>query len=162
MWSDIALRFVLFTEKTTHQCMKALHERLQATATKSRPELDGWIEKNGRFSISMTTPVLGKFSRRTRLRGVAEREKGVTVIRGFVPNGLSNGGLAVLATVLAVLAFYFLLTGELMLGLLVILAGTAMLIPLWGDYRNHDVLLYELERTLKAKPAPSKAKRGKK
>lgn len=157
------MRFVLFTEKTTNQCMKALHERLQANATKTRPELDGWIEKSGRFSISMSTQVLGKLSRRTRLRGTAEREKGVTVIRGFVPNGMSGRWLAVIGGCVALLAGYFLLVGELVLSILVFLFGMAMLIPLWGDHRNHDVLLYELEKTLKAKPAPRKTRgRGKK
>lgn len=148
------MRFVLFTDKTTHQCMKALHERMQATETKSRPALDGWIEKSGSFSISLQRRVMGKFTRRTRLRGTAERESGTTVIRGFVPEGVSKEWLTVIGIAVAALAGYMFFNGQLVFAIIILVGGAAMMMSLWGDHRNHDVLLYELEKTLKAKPAP--------
>lgn len=156
------MRFVLMTDRTVNQCMKALHERMQIKGTKARPTLDGWIEKNGQFMISVTSPVFGKFTRTTRLHATAAREDGTTVIRGYVPNGVPKNRLIAVGIGLGLLALYMFAQGNLMAALLVLLLGGAMLIPLWGDYRNHDVLLYELEKTLKAappdpkKPAPAK------
>ena len=152
------MRFVLMTDKTPNQCMRALHERLQAGGTKSRPDLDGWIEKNGHFSISVSTPVFGKFTRSTRLRATAERESGVTVIRGFVPDGVSREWLGVIGVGIVGMTLYMLASGQLIPALLILLAGGALVIPLWGDHLNHDVLLYELEKTLKAKPATPSSK----
>ncbi|MEM6281563.1 MAG: hypothetical protein AAF787_05170 [Chloroflexota bacterium] len=148
------MRFVLFTDKSPSQCMKALHERLHASATKSRPELDGWTEKSGTFSISLRRQVFGKLSRTTKLRGTADRENGVTVIRGTVPEGVNRQWLMIIALVVVALSAYMFLSGELMLAIMIVMAGLVMLVPLWGDHINHDVLLYELERALKAKPAP--------
>ncbi|MEL6152157.1 MAG: hypothetical protein AAFR56_21175 [Chloroflexota bacterium] len=148
------MRFVLFTDKTPSQCMKALHERMDASPTKSRPELNGWIEKSGSFSISLRRQVFGKLSRTTKLRGTADRESGVTVIRGSVPEGVNRRWLTIIALCVAALSAYMFLSGELMIATMIVLAGFIMLVPLWGDHRNHDVLLYELEKALKAKPAP--------
>ena len=150
------MRFVLFTEKTKSQCMKALHERLQASETKSRPELNGWIEKSGSFSLELSRPVFGKFQRTTRLRGTTERESGMTVIRGFVPNGLSREWLIIIGVMIVFTSLYMFAQGNLLFALLIAFGGGGVTVPLWGDYRNHDVLLYELEKTLKAKPAPGK------
>ncbi len=148
------MQFILFTEKTTHQCMKALHERIQATETKTRPALEGWIEKNGSFSIAMSRRVVGNFKRTTRLRGSAERDKGVTVIRGFVPEGVSRNWLMVIGGAVALLAIFMVTQGQLLPAIVIAVVGALIVASLWGDYRNHDILLYELEKTLKAKPAP--------
>lgn len=151
------MNFVLFTEKSVNECMKDLHERLQA---KSRYNLDGWFEKNGRFSISVTTNVIGRFPRQTRLTATAAKEDGITVIRGFVPHGLPRERvLLVLGTVFA-LAVYMFLQGQVIIALGVLVGGGFLGVPLWGDYRNHDVLLAELEKTLKARPNPPKSSAG--
>ncbi len=149
------MHFVLFTNKTTNQCMKALHERMQAPETKTRPALDGWIEKSGSFSLSISRRVIGKFKRKTRLRGTADRENGVTVIRGFVPEGVNKTWLTVIGVVVGALAAFMFLSGQLVFAIVAVLGGGAIMISLWGDHRNHDLLLYELEKTLKAKPAPA-------
>lgn len=150
------MRFVLFTEKTPSQCVKALNERLQATATKSRPRLKGQVEKSGKFSMALSTPVLGKFQRTTRLSGSTSRESGVTVIRGFVPDGASSAWLIVIGIAVFLLATYMFAKGDLIFAIMIIGGGGALVIPLLGDHRNHDILLYELEKTLKAKPTPPK------
>jgi hypothetical protein len=148
------VRFVLITDKTVNQCMKALTERMQQSETKSRPAIDGWVEKGGRFSISVSQPVIGKVGRRTKLRATASRESGTTVIRGFVPNGIDRGPLILVGVFVALLAGYMFVQGQLLYAIIIAVAGGGTMIPLWGDHQNHDRLLYELERTLKAKPAP--------
>ncbi len=150
------MQFVLFTDKTVNQCMRALNERMQAKPTSSRPEIDGWVEKSGRFSLAMTSPVLGKFRRRTRLRATAERENGTTIIRGFVPNGVSQRGLHVIFGVLELIAASLISRGNTVMAAFLVVVGVGLCVPLIGDYRNHDILLYELEKTLKAKPTPPK------
>jgi hypothetical protein len=134
--------------------MKALHERMDASATKTRPELNGWIEKSGTFSLSLSRSVFGKLKRTTKLRGTADRESGVTVIRGSVPEGVTKEWLSIIGLCIVALAVYMFFNGQLMVSIMILLAGVFMLVPLWGDHRNHDVLLYELEKALKAKPAP--------
>lgn len=150
------MRFVLFTDKTVSQCMRDLNERLEAKPTKTRPELNGWIQKGGKFSVSVRSQVLRRFSRRTRLKATASRESGVTVIRGYVSDGVNPFWLRVLTGVVVVVALLLLLVGEPMLALVTLVFGVLAYIPLRGDYINSDTLLLELERTLKASPKPPK------
>ncbi|MEP7293329.1 MAG: hypothetical protein ABI835_16215, partial [Chloroflexota bacterium] len=88
------MRFVLYSEKTVTQCMSAVNERMHAKETSTRPALDGWVEKSGTFSISLSAPVIGKFRRRTALTAKVERQSGITVIEGSVPSGASREGQA--------------------------------------------------------------------
>ncbi len=146
------MQFVLYSDMSVSQCMTALHERIQTKGTKSRPELSGWIEKKGAFSISVTSKVMGRFNRRTRLNGYARRDKGMTVITGSVSDGVNPGALRVIGIALAVLVVMMFFVGEPMLGVLTIIFGAIAYVPLHGDYVNSDVLLIEVERTLKASP----------
>ncbi len=150
------MRFVLFTEKTVAQCMRDLNERMAAKPTKSRPELEGWIEKGGSFSIAVTSRVMRRFPRSTRLSAKATRESGVTVIRGYVSDGISPQWLRVIVIGVGILALMLFLTGEPMLAVVTVIFGGLAYIPLRGDYINSDMLLIEIERTLKATPKPPK------
>jgi hypothetical protein len=150
------LRFVLYTDKTVAQCLAAVNERLQQPPTKSRPELDGWVEKKGRFAISIHSPVVAAFKRRTTLEAVLEREAGFTVIRGSVPDGAPPAGQIIVLVALLLLAAFFALQGQAVLAIFVGLAGPAAYIFLRGDYENGDRLLLEVERALKATPKPPK------
>lgn len=150
------MQFVLYSDMTVAQCMNALNERMQAKGTKSRPELNGWIEKKGAFSISVSSKVMGRFNRRTRLSGHARRDKGMTVIQGSVSDGVNPGALRIVGIALAVTVVMLFLIGEPMLGLLTIIFGAIAYVPLRGDYVNSDLLLIEVERTLKATPKPPK------
>jgi hypothetical protein len=136
--------------------MKAINDRLQSKETKGRPALDGWIEKNGRFEIAMSSAVYGRFSRKTRLRAVAEKDGKLTVIRGFVPNGLSREGLAIVFVALVAFGIVLIAQGNAFFAIILAVLGVFLSVPLVGDYQNHDVLLGELEKTLKAKPTPPK------
>jgi hypothetical protein len=150
------MRFTLYTQKTVPQCMSALNERLQAKATATRPELGGWIEKGGSFSLSVTSRVAKRFPRTTRLTGKAQRESGVTIVRGYVSEGISPQWLRVLFGVMLVVAVGLLLVDEPLLAVITFVFGGIAYIPLRGDYVNSDVLLLEVERTLKATPRPPK------
>lgn len=148
------MRFVLETDKTPKQCVKAIQERFEQTPTKTRPEIKGTADKDtGRFSMSLETTVFGRFKRRTRLRGQAvKRGGGGSRISGFVPHGLDRRQLRLVAAFVVVLALFMYLRGQLIYGIMILLAGGALAVPLWGDHQNHDVLLYELEKATGAKP----------
>ncbi len=134
--------------------MSAVNQRLQAKPTASKPELDGWIEKGGRFSLAASSKVANRFTRKTRLHAEAERESGVTIIRGGVSDGVTRGGQAAIFGVLLVLGFVLLSGGNAMLAALVIVLGAALYVPLRGDAENSKVLMKELRRTLEAKDKP--------
>lgn len=150
------MRFVLYTDKTIAQCLRELNERMQVKGTKSRPEINGWIEKEGVFSISVTAPVIAKINRTTHLNARLERDKGVTVIRGYVSDGVSPYWTFILAIVMILVMAGFVYIDRPIYALLTLLFGLAAFIPMRGDYVNSDVLLIEVERTLKASPRPPK------
>jgi hypothetical protein len=150
------MRFVLFTDNTVSQCMSAINKRLQASGTRSRPELDGWIEKPGKFSLAVTSNVFRRFPRTTRLSGVATRESGTTVIRGHVSGGVGPRGLQMLVLAVGAVLFLLIVSGRPMLALVTLLFGGIAYVPLRGDFVNSETLLIEVEKTLKATPKPPK------
>lgn len=154
------MRFTLYTDKTTAQCLSAINGRLQAKETASRPALDGWIDRNGEFSLKVTRPVIGKFARTTRLKGHLERESGVTVVRGVVPGGSSKRERIIALIALAVLGALIGLAGRPLLALLLVPVGFWLYIPMAGDYENGPLLLLEVQRALKAKSTPPKPAKG--
>ncbi len=148
------MRFVLITDKTPKQCIKALNDRIAKPATKTRTALQGWADKDtGRFRLSIETTVYSRFKRRTRLTGKVEKISGQTTIRGFVPSGFTQDKIIILAVFVAILSLFMFLSGQLIYAILIAIAGAALTIPLKGDDENHDLLLYELEKATKAKPA---------
>jgi hypothetical protein len=150
------MRFVLYTDKTIAQCLRELNERMQAKPTKSRPEIGGWIRKDGSFMLSLTGPVIGRFRRTTRLSAEMERDRGTTVIRGAVSDGLSPFWLRLLYIGLIVVILMLIVVGEPGYAVLAAVFGLVAYIPLRGDYINSDLLLIEIERNLKASPKPPK------
>jgi hypothetical protein len=152
-----SLRFVMYTDKTVSQAMSAINERLHAPPSKSRPQLDGWVEKNGRFAISTSSKLRWRFSRRTHLYGKAERQSGVTVIEGNVPGGVSHEGQAVIfGALLLVGLLIFFIQGNALFAIVAVMVGMALFIPLRGDYHNSEILLSELQKTLNARLTPPK------
>lgn len=150
------MRFVFYTEKTVAQCLTAINDRMQVKATSTRPALDGWVEKGGAFALSLTSPVVGKFTRRTTLNAQAERDSGITIVRGSVPSGAPREGQAVVFIALVLVALTIIGSGNVLIGLLLLPVSAYLYIPLHGDYRNSDVLLDEVQKTLKAKLNPPK------
>lgn len=150
------MRFVMYTDKTVSQAMSAINERLHVPGTKSRPQMDGWVEKNGSFAMGVTTPVQWRFRRRTYLQGRAERQGGVTVVTGTVPGGAGRQGQIAVFAALLIVGLLILVQGNAMLAIIAVLAGAALYIPLRGDYDNSEILLSELQKTLNAKLTPPK------
>ncbi|MFO7323058.1 MAG: hypothetical protein DIU68_015130 [Chloroflexota bacterium] len=151
------MQFVLYTDKTVSQALTALNARMHAKPTSTRPALDGWVEKNGSFCISVTSAVVGRFQRTTYLRGRLERQGSATVIKGAVPQGASREHKIIIYGVLAAMGLMFAGMGSPWLSVLLIPLGAALYIPLTGDFNNSETLISELEKTLKAKPTPPKA-----
>jgi hypothetical protein len=145
------VRIVFYTDKTIAQSMTALNERLQAKGSRN---LEGWVEKNGHFSLSIATPVIGKIMRRTHLRGKVERESGVTQVILNVPSGATRVGQAVIFVACGLLALALLVNGTLLPALLILFAGAALYVPLAGDQKNSPLLLNEVQRTLKTSVKP--------
>lgn len=148
------MRFTYYTDKTVAQCMSALNERLQQKGTVSRPGLDGWVEKNGSFSLAVSSKVAKRFHRTTRLQGKAERLGSMTVLKGSVADGVSPREQVVIVGALALVGLFIISTGNLLPGLIAIAAGVVLNIPLMGDYQNSQTLTSEVQKTLKAKTTP--------
>jgi hypothetical protein len=141
------VRFVFYTDKTVAQCMSAINERLQ---TKSSRNLEGWVEKNGNFEISISSRVFAKFSHRTHLRGKVEREAGTSIVRGNVASGLERSQLLILGLLLLLACLAMIFSGQLLIGLALGFFGVLFYIPLMGDNNNSPLLISEIQRTLKA------------
>ena len=151
------MRFVMYTEKTVAQSMRAINDRIHAPGTKSRPQMDGWVDKSGRFAMAVTSKVRWRFRRKTFLHGRAERTGGYTIVQGNVPGGLSRDKQALVLVIMIVIGLALGLTqGSAILVIVAVLAGAAFSIPLQGDFDNSEVLLSELQKALKAKFAPPK------
>jgi hypothetical protein len=152
----LIVRFVLYSDKTVSQCMTALNERLQMSASANRPALGGWVEKGGRFSVTLSSVILGAFTRTTRLEGTVERENGGTVIRGSVPDGVPPKGQILIVSAVLLVGLLTIAQGTALFGIVAVLASIGFYITLRGDYENSDRLLMEVERTLKADPKPKR------
>jgi hypothetical protein len=152
------MRQVLYTEKTIAQCNSALNERLQ----NSRANMDGWVEKNGTFSISLTTPVIGRFERRTTLHGTLQKGDGHTIIEVNVPTGADRRGMIIMFAAIALIVLALMGSGNVPLALLVIPIAAWMYIPMRGDNINSETLLGEVQRTLKGRATPPKRTTGEK
>lgn len=147
------MHFTYYTDKTVSQCMMALNERLHAKNGK----LEGWTEKKGGFSLAVTSTVMRRFSRRTELHAKVERDNNITVVRGAVSDGIDLQRRAVIYGMLVLVGVLIILRGGLFPGLIAFLAPLALNIPLEGDYNNSQVLIAEVQRTLKARETPPPA-----
>lgn len=147
------MRFVLYTEKSVAQCMSAINDRLHA---RSKGGYDGWVEKSGSFSIEVDNPVFGKFRRRTRLRARAEREGGVTIIRGGVPGGANAQERLMVTVAIVIIGILLGLAYNMAFMVLILPLIPVVLFALKGDYDNAQQLVREVQRTLSAKTTPPK------
>ncbi len=150
------MRLELYTEKTIAQSLTALNERMQVKGTSSRPGFDGWVEKNGAFALSITTPVIGGFQRRTTLHGKMERRDGCTVIDATVPSGASKQGIIAMLGGVALMVLGMIGSGNVLFALALLPLGAYLYIPMRGDYENSSILINDLQKTLKAKDTPPK------
>lgn len=150
------MRFTLYTQKTVAQCLSALNERMQLKETATRPAIDGWLDKSGKFAISVSSKVAIRFERRTRLRAVLKRESGVTIIDGFVPSGVDNRGQLVIMGALVAMGLLLAVKGNFMLGVITVIIGVGLYFMLLGDQKNSETLMKEMRKALDAKNKPPK------
>ncbi|MCA9912984.1 MAG: hypothetical protein KC496_06530 [Anaerolineae bacterium] len=150
------MEFIYYSDKTVRQCQSALTDRMEAKPTKTRPAMDGHIEKGGKFSLSVTTPVGGRFYRKTKLRGSMSRESGTTIIQGHVPSGMPRERVIIIMVMAIVVGLLVVLGGGGIFGILVAMLGAGLYIPLVGDYNNSDTLLKEVKRATNGKDKPPK------
>lgn len=153
------MQFLLYSKLTVTQCTSALNERIQAKPTKTRHDLDGHVEKGGYFSLAVTLPVFLRLRRTTRMKGRIKREGGQTIIRGYVPDGVSPQWQRIIGVMLAILALLILFSGQLVMALVIVVGGLLAYVPMAGDWQNADVLLLEIEKICKASPKPPKKKK---
>lgn len=150
------MHFILYTEKTVSESLRSITERLQTKGTASRPGLDGWIDKSGMFSISVSAPVIGNIPRRTNLRGKLERENGYTLVRGDVPSGATPAGIGAMLGGMGLVALILLNSGNSLLAMAVVPIAVILFVIMRGDDKNSEYLLDELMKMLRAKETPPK------
>ena len=152
------MRYVMYTEKSVPQAMSAINERLHTPGSKSRPQLDGWVEKSGRFSMHVNSNVKWRLMRKTVLQGKAEKLGNITLIQGTVPGGVGTQGMLVIFAALAAVAVIVYTQGNAILAAAAILAGIGLYVPLVGDFQNCETLLSELQKAVNAKFTPPNGK----
>lgn len=145
------MRFDIYTEKTVAQCLSALNARMQA-----KSGMDGWVEKKGAFAIAITSPVIGRFQRRTTLYGTLEKRDNYTVVHANVSTGADQGGIIFMIGAVILISIALFASGNAMLALPLIPIAAYLYIPMRGDHENSEVLISDLLRTLKAKNTPPK------
>ena len=145
------MRFRLYTEMTVRQCMTAVIERMEQAPTKTRPELSGHIEKDGKFVLLVTSQIANGFNRTTRMYGAAEREGEITVIEGYVSGGVGRNRIGIVIAAVVFVGLIMFTNGNALLGVATVFLGFALYIPLVGDYNNSEILLKELKKATKAK-----------
>ena len=150
------MRFTLYSEKPVAECAKALVERLGQSATSTRPKLEGYADKSGKFALGLSSNVLGGCARKTWMEGVISKESGATVIRGTVPDGATPQRQRYIMIAIPVIGLFLAVNGALMLAFMAVVLMLIVLVTLRGDYYNGDRLLLEIERLLKATPKPPK------
>jgi len=154
------VNFTLYSEKAATECIKALTERLHQSETPTRPALDGFVHKNGKFRIGVELGVFRQITRKTWVEGQIIKEGALTLIRGQVPEGATPGRQRFIGFLIPIAGGIMALRGELLLGLLAMVLIGYVLITVRGDYYNSDRLLMELEKNLKASPKPPKSMTG--
>jgi hypothetical protein len=147
------MHFELYSPKTIKQINTELTARMAEKGTRSRPAIQGVVEKTGAIYWSTQTVLLG-ITRTTRLRATLEKAKDVTIIRGYVSEGVRPEKVYVVMGALAAIGLLLALQGQVVLGLIVFGVSVVAYVPLVGDFRNSRYMLKELKRLTNAKDKP--------
>jgi hypothetical protein len=147
------MKIELFTNKTVKQCTTELNARFEEKETKSRPAVGGYVEKGGNFMLTTSGRVLF-LNRVTRLKGTLTKEKDLTLIQGYVSDGVPTEKVGIIMLALGFVALTMLLKGQAIFAILVGAIAVGAYITLIGDYTNSTYLLKELKRMTGAKDKP--------
>ena len=144
------MQFEYYSDLTPAKCVSALKDRIGQSETPTRPAIRGQVDKDG-FVITVTTTVIGNFRRSTSMKAKFERDKGVTVINGYVNTGATRRQ-QIMVFVGAILVGLALIALKMFIqGVVVIVIGAAFYVPLQGDAHNSEYLIKQIRSILKAK-----------
>jgi len=144
------LRFEYYSDLSPAKCASELKKRMAKDGTASRPKITGKADKDG-FVLNVKAPVIWNFQRSTSMKATLNRDKGTTVINGFVnTGGMRKQQIGFLVGGILI-GIALIVTGLFIQGVLVGAIGAAMYIPLQGDAKNSDYLLKQMKSTLGAK-----------
>ena len=148
----------LYTDKNLQDCQTALIERMHARPTKTRPLIDGWINKDGTFLLWMTGNVYGPIDIRTRYNGVIIEDTAsnstLIVVRLPWSGDASQTLVIIFASVL--LAIIVATSGNFVGGFVVLLIGVALILVLRTNTANNDIFVKTIKQTLRARERTSR------
>lgn len=144
------MHFEYYSELTPAKCVSAIKDRMKQPDTVSRPAMTGHVDKE-KFALTITTPVIGNFRRSTSIKASLERDKGVTVIDGYVNTGATRQQILVIFIGAVLIGLALISQGMFIHGVVVMALGAAMYIPLQGDAKNSDYLIKQVRSMLKTK-----------
>lgn len=144
------MKFELYTAKTVKQCVSELTERTSDKEAKIRPPIQAWFGEDGTFSLVYASKVL-IMTRKTRLQGELVRDNAVTIVRGYVSEGVPPQQIGFIVGALGLVSLAMLINGQAVFSILVVLVSLVAYMVLVGDYHNSTYLLKELKRVLSAK-----------
>ena len=144
------MHFEYYSDLTPAKCVSAMNERMKQPETASRPAMIGKVDKDG-FAVTITTPVIGNFRRTTSMKASFERDKGVTVINGYVSTGATRQQQIIVFVGAFIIDLGLILMGYFIQGVLVGALGAALYIPLQGDAKNSDYMIKQIRSIFKAK-----------
>lgn len=151
------MQFEYYTDLTPAKCASALKERMAQNETPKKPKITGKATKEG-FVLNVKAPVIGSFQRSTSMKATLNRDKGTTVINGFVNTGGTRQLQIMIFVGAIIIGLALMALGYFIQGVLVGGIGAAMYIPLQGDAQNSEYLLKQMKSALSAKtrdPRPS-------
>lgn len=144
------MRFEYYSELTPAKCVSAMKERMSQPDTATRPAMSGSVDKDG-FAISITTNVVGNFRRTTSMKATFDRDKGTTVINGYVNTGATRQQQIIVFVGALLIGLGLILTGYFIQGVVVGALGAGLYVPLQGDAKNSDYLIKQIRSILKAR-----------
>lgn len=144
------MRFEYYSDLTPAKCVSAMKDRMSQSETATRPAVTGNVDKDG-FAISITTDVIGNFRRTTSMKATFDRDKGTTVINGFVNTGATHQQQIIVYIGALLIGLGLIITGYFIQGVVVIALGFWLYVPLQGDAKNSDYLIKQIRSVLKAK-----------
>lgn len=144
------MRFEYYSDMTPAKCVSALNERMRQSETATRHAMTGNADKDG-FAITITTSVIRSFKRSTSMKATIERDKGTTVINGYVNTGASRGQQIMVFVGGLLIGLALIARGMFIQGVVIMAIGASFTIPLQGDAKNSDYLIKQIRSILKAK-----------
>lgn len=144
------MKFEFYTDLSPAKCASELKKRMAQNETPTKPKIMGKADKAG-FVLTVKAPVIGNFQRMTSMKATLNRDKGTTVISGYVNTGGTRRQQISILVGAILVGIALIVMGYFIQGVAVGAIGAAMYIPLQGDAKNSDYLLKQMRSALSAK-----------